>query len=58
MMKLAVTIGSTRPGRIGEAVAQWVYELAQKRGGALYELVDIKDFHLPLLDEPVPPSQG
>lgn len=57
-MKLAIIIGSTRPGRVGEAVVQWVYELAQKRGDAEYELVDIQDFDLPLLDEPVAPSQG
>ncbi|HEY9403384.1 MAG TPA: NAD(P)H-dependent oxidoreductase [Pyrinomonadaceae bacterium] len=30
----------------------------QKREDAEFELVDIKDFNLPLLDEPVPPSQG
>jgi NAD(P)H-dependent FMN reductase len=58
MLKLAIIIGSTRPGRVGEAVARWVYELAQKRSDAEFELVDIKDFNLPLLDEPVPPSQG
>lgn len=58
MLKLAIIIGSTRPGRVGEAVARWVLELAQKRRDAEYELVDIKQFNLPLLDEPVPPSQG
>ncbi len=58
MLRIAVIIGSTRPGRNGEAVAHWVYELAQKREDAEFELVDIKDFNLPLLDEPVPPSQG
>jgi NAD(P)H-dependent FMN reductase len=51
-------VGSTRPGRVGEAVARWVFEKAQARGGAEFELVDIADFDLPLLDEPVPPSQG
>jgi NAD(P)H-dependent FMN reductase len=55
MIKIAVIIGSTRPGRNGEAVAKWVYEIAQKRTDAEFELVDIKDFNLPLLDEPVPP---
>jgi NAD(P)H-dependent FMN reductase len=58
MLRIAVIIGSTRPGRNGEAVARWVYELARKREDAEFELVDIKDFNLPLLDEPVPPSQG
>ena len=58
MLRIAVIIGSTRPGRNGEAVAKWVYEIAQKRSDAEFELVDIKDFNLPLLDEPVPPSLG
>jgi NAD(P)H-dependent FMN reductase len=58
MLKVAIIIGSTRPGRVGEAVAQWAYEVAQKRSDAEFELVDIKDFNLPLLDEPIPPSQG
>jgi NAD(P)H-dependent FMN reductase len=58
MIRIAIIIGSTRPGRNGEAVAQWVYEIAQRRNDAQFELVDIKDFNLPLLDEPVPPSLG
>src|SRR6476620_11195720 len=58
MLKIAIIIGSTRPGRNGEAVAKWVYEVAQKRSDAEFELVDIKDFNLPLLDEPAPPIMG
>ena len=58
MLRIAIIIGSTRPGRKGEAVAQWVYEIAQKRGDANFELVDIKDFNLPLLDEPMSPMMG
>ena len=58
MLRIAIIIGSTRPGRNGEAVAKWVYEIAQKRTDAEFELVDIKDFNLPLLDEPVPPIMG
>jgi NAD(P)H-dependent FMN reductase len=58
MIKIAIVIGSTRPGRVAEAVGKWVYELAKERDDAQFELVDTKDFNLPLLDEPVPPSQG
>src|SRR5256885_5567989 len=58
MLKIAIIIGSTRPGRNGEAVAKWVHEIAQKRSDAEFELVDIKDFNLPLLDEPVPAAMG
>lgn len=58
MLKLAIIVGSTRPGRVGEAVGRWVYEVAKRRGDAEFELVDLEDFNLPLLDEPIPPSQG
>ena len=58
MLRVGIILGSTRPGRIGEAVAKWVYENASKRTDAEYELVDIADYNLPLLDEPVPPSLG
>ncbi len=58
MIRIGILLGSTRPGRKGEAVAHWVYENAKKRTDAEFELVDIQDFHLPLLDEPVPPSLG
>lgn len=58
MIKVAIILGSTRPGRIGEKVARWILELAQKRTDAEFELVDIADYNLPLLDEPVPPSLG
>lgn len=57
-IKIAIIIGSTRPGRNGEAVARWVYDIALQRNDAVYELVDVADFNLPLLDEPVPPSMG
>ncbi len=58
MLNIAVILGSTRPQRVGESVAQWVYEVARQRNDARFELVDIRDYNLPLLDEPIPPSQG
>ena len=58
MIKTAIIIGSTRPGRKAEAVAHWVYEIARKRDDAEFEIVDIKDFNLPLLDEPMSPTMA
>jgi NAD(P)H-dependent FMN reductase len=58
MTKIAIILGSTRPGRNGEAVARWVYDLAAKRDDAEFELVDLLDYPLPHLDEPIPPSLG
>ncbi|MFF7889141.1 NADPH-dependent FMN reductase [Streptomyces sp. NPDC020794] len=56
MLRIGIIIGSTRPGRNGDRVAQWVRDLAVEHAGdaADFELVDLKDYALPLLDEPVP----
>jgi NAD(P)H-dependent FMN reductase len=58
MTRIAIILGSTRPGRNGEAVANWAYDIAKQRDDAEYELVDIADYHLPHLDEALPPSLG
>ena len=58
MIKVAIILGSTRPNRNGKAVAHWVYELSKDRGDATFELIDLMDFDLPLLDEPVSPMLG
>jgi len=58
MIKVAIIVGSTRPGRKALDVARWVMTIAALRADADFELVDIQDFNLPLLDEPVPPSMG
>ena len=58
MTKIGIILGSTRPGRNGEKVARWVTDIASKRTDATFELVDLKDYPLPHLDEPLPPSMG
>ncbi|GGU97851.1 FMN reductase [Streptomyces filipinensis] len=56
MTRIGVIIGSTRPGRKGDRVAAWVRDTAAGHAGgtADFELVDVKDYALPLLDEAVP----
>jgi NAD(P)H-dependent FMN reductase len=58
MTRIGIVIGSTRPGRVGKSVAQWVHKMAVDRGDATYEIVDLADFALPHLDEPVPAAMG
>ena len=58
MLKIAIVLGSTRPGRKSEAVAKWAYEIAQKRADADFTLLDLATFELPLLDEPMPAASG
>ena len=57
-LKIAIILGSTRPGRNGKGVADWVLEQASARTGADYELVDLADYPLPHLDEAMPPALG
>lgn len=52
--RIAVVTGSTRPNRVNRGVAEWVLAQARRRGDASYELLDIADFKLPLLDEAYP----
>ena len=58
MTKIGIILGSTRPGRNGEQVAKWVYDIASQRSDAQFELVDLLDYPLPHLDEALPPSLG
>src|SRR4051812_213182 len=58
MTKIGIILGSTRPGRVGEAVAHWVRQTAAQRTDAEFELVDLLDYKLPHLDEALPPSLG
>ncbi|GAA5020249.1 NADPH-dependent FMN reductase [Streptomyces siamensis] len=58
MTRIGIIIGSTRPGRNGEAVANWVHAIASQRTDAEFEIVDLLDYKLPHLDEAMPPSLG
>ena len=58
MSRIGIILGSTRPNRNGEQVANWVYDVASRRDDAEFELVDLRDYPLPHLDEPLPPSMG
>ncbi|HTN62091.1 MAG TPA: NADPH-dependent FMN reductase [Devosia sp.] len=54
-LKLNIIIGSTRPGRGGPPIGQWLKEFAIAHGKFDVELVDLADFNLPLLDEAAHP---
>ena len=53
MLKIGIIVGSTRPGRKAAAVAKWVLDILKSRKDAEFEIVDIEDYKLPVLDEPV-----
>jgi NAD(P)H-dependent FMN reductase len=63
MTTIAIIIGSTRPRRRAAIVADWVLDVASRQpatldGAVRYELVDLAEFGLPLLDEETPAAIG
>lgn len=57
-LRIGIIIGSTRPGRVGDQVARWVHEHANRLGDAEYSVIDLAEVNLPLLDEAIPASAG
>ncbi|WP_428909951.1 NADPH-dependent FMN reductase [Niallia sp. Krafla_26] len=54
MVKIGIITGSTRDSRVNTQVAEWVKSIADERTDATFELVDIKDYHLPRYNESIP----
>jgi len=48
-LNIGIILGSTREGRVSPQVGAWVKGIADKRGDANYEIVDIADYQLPFL---------
>lgn len=56
-LKLHTVISSTRPGRVGPAIAEWFHGFAKTHGKFDAELVDLASFNLPVYDEPHHPMR-
>src|ERR1700726_488692 len=56
MTVISVIVGSTRQGRFSEKPAQWIFQRLKNRSGIDAQLLDLRDFPMPFLDEPVPPA--
>ncbi|MEU1329420.1 NAD(P)H-dependent oxidoreductase [Streptomyces sp. NPDC005865] len=57
--KIGIVLGSTRPGRRGRMVADWVAKTGVEHLPEVhFDILDLADFGLPLLDEPQPPAAG
>ncbi|ARJ68331.1 NADPH-dependent FMN reductase [Paracoccus contaminans] len=48
---IAVIIGSTRQARFGDKPARWFMEKVSDHADLAFELVDLRDFNLPIFDE-------
>jgi NAD(P)H-dependent FMN reductase len=56
--RIGIIIGSIRPGRKGEVIANWVFEIASRRTDAAFEIVDLRDYPLPIYNEAVSAMHG
>lgn len=57
-LSIGIILGSTRQGRVSPQVGEWVKSVADKRGDANYEIVDITDYKLPMFGEVDAPEQA
>lgn len=57
-LKIAVVVGSVRENRFADKPARWIADLAEARGDMEVEIVDLKDYPMPLFAEPVSPVWG
>ena len=56
MTVISVVIGSTRQGRFRRNPAQWILQRLRSATASIARLLDLRDFPMPFLDEPVPPA--
>ena len=56
MLDIALIVGSTRPNRFADKVVDWVRTAAKGRTDLQLATLDLRDYELPFLQEPVPPS--
>lgn len=57
-MKIKIILASVRQGRFGDKPAAWLLEQAKQRTDAEFELLDLKDYQLPIFAEANLPSQA
>ena len=57
-MKFQTIIGSVREGRVGGPVGKWIEEVASTRDDFEHELIDLKEWNLPMFNLPKGPIMG
>jgi NAD(P)H-dependent FMN reductase len=56
--KIGIVIGTTRQGRFGDKPARWILSAASGRSDLDFEVVDLRDYPLPLFDEATGPAMA
>jgi NAD(P)H-dependent FMN reductase len=57
-LKIQIILGSTRENRFGEKPAQWIVEKAKQRDELHVELLDLRNYPLPIFNESVSPKSN
>lgn len=55
MVNIKLVVGSSRPGRFADIPAEWIKENASKYPNINFEVIDLRDVDLPMLDVETPP---
>ena len=53
--KIGLILSTTREGRFADRPTQWVLDIANARGDADYEIVDLRDYPIAYFDAPASP---
>jgi NAD(P)H-dependent FMN reductase len=56
--KIGIIITTTRQGRFGDRPANWILDIGRERTDLSFELVDLRDYPMPMFDAPMPPAYG
>lgn len=56
MTTISVIVGSTRPRRLSEKVAAWIFKELSQISDVRPKMLDLRDFELPFFDQVLPPA--
>ena len=54
--RIGIVISTTREGRFGDKPVAWLHALAAARGDLAFEVVDLRDYPMPLFEEIASPA--
>lgn len=52
--KIGIIMSTTRPGRFGDVPTSWIYNIARQRHDIEVEIVDLRDYPMPMFDQAIP----
>jgi len=55
-MNVFIILGSTRQGRLSPAIGELLHTMASKRSDITVEIIDLKTYNLPFLDDEISPA--